>query len=226
MQAIPNAIPNPLPSLLPGPLLDPKVNAVIDRLEQARKRPSNGGPLSNRSNTHDPYAYADIGFSIHPDQGNLIYLLCRAVRATRVAEFATSVGMSALYAAAAVRDNGGGVVIGSELVPAKAFAAWRNLTEAGLAHLVDIRQGDARDTLRDLGGPVDFMLVDGWPGPAEPSLARQVIEIVAPQIRIGGLVMNDNAEPDYLAYIRNPANGFRSMTLPIKGATELSVKVN
>ena len=203
MQAIPNAIPNPLPSLLPGPLLDPKVNAVIDRLEQARKRPSNGGPLSNRSNTHDPYAYADIGFSIHPDQGNLIYLLCRAVR-----------------------DNGGGVVIGSELVPAKAFAAWRNLTEAGLAHLVDIRQGDARDTLRDLGGPVDFMLVDGWPGPAEPSLARQVIEIVAPQIRVGGLVMNDNAEPDYLAYIRNPANGFRSMTLPIKGATELSVKVN
>jgi predicted O-methyltransferase YrrM len=222
MQAIPNAI----PGTLPGPLLDPQVNAVIARLEQTRKRPSNGGPLSNAANTHDPYAYADCGFSIHPDQGNLIYLLCRAVRATRVAEFATSVGMSALYAAAAVRDNGGGVVIGSELVPAKAFAAWRNLTEAGLAHLVDIRQGDARDTLRDLGGPVDFMLVDGWPGPAEPSLARQVIEIAAPQIRIGGLVMNDNAEPDYLNYIRNPDHGFRSMTLPIKGGTELSVKVN
>jgi predicted O-methyltransferase YrrM len=210
----------------PGPLLDPQVNAVIARLEAERRRPTNGGPHASRANTHDPHAYADFGFSIHPDQGNLIYLLCRAQRATRVAEFATSVGMSALYAAAAVRDNGGGVVIGSELVPAKAFTAWRNLTEAGLGHLVDIRQGDARETLRDLGGPVDFMLVDGWPSPHEPSLARQVIEIVAPQIRIGGLVMNDNAEPDYLDYIRNPSNGFRSMTLPLKGGTELSVKVN
>jgi predicted O-methyltransferase YrrM len=218
MQAIPNA-----PA---GPLLDPQVNAVIARLEQTTKRPSNGGPHANSANSHDPFAYADYGFSIHPVQGNLIYLLCRAQRARRVAEFATSVGMSALYAAAAVRDNGGGVVIGSELVPQKAYAAWRNLTEAGLAHLVDIRQGDARDTLRDLGGPVDFMLVDGWPSPHEPSLARQVIEIVAAQIRIGGLVMNDNAEPDYLEYIRNPAHGFRSMTLPIKGSTELSVKVN
>jgi predicted O-methyltransferase YrrM len=209
-----------------GPLLDPQVNAVIARLEAERRRPTNGGPHASRANTHDPHAYADFGFSIHPDQGNLIYLLCRAQRATRVAEFATSVGMSALYAAAAVRDNGGGVVIGSELVPAKAFTAWRNLTEAGLGHLVDIRQGDARETLRDLGGPVDFMLVDGWPSPHEPSLARQVIEIVAPQIRIGGLVMNDNAEPDYLDYIRNPSNGFRSMTLPLKGGTELSVKVS
>ena len=218
MQAIPNA-----PA---GPLHDPQVNAVIARLEQTTRRPSNGGPHGNSANSHDPFAYADYGFSIHPVQGNLIYLLCRAQRARRVAEFATSVGMSALYAAAAVRDNGGGVVIGSELVPQKAYAAWRNLTEAGLAHLVDIRQGDARDTLRDLGGPVDFMLVDGWPSPYEPSLARQVIEIVAAQIRIGGLVMNDNAEPDYLEYIRNPAHGFRSMTLPIKGSTELSVKVN
>jgi hypothetical protein len=40
------------------------------------------------------------------------------------------------------------------------------------------------------------------------------------------MVMNDNGEPDYLDYVRNPANGFRSMSLPIKGGTELSVKVN
>jgi predicted O-methyltransferase YrrM len=221
-------IPGPLTPAppIPGPLLDPKVNAVIARLEESRSRPANGGPRGNPHNPNDPFAYADYGFSIHPDQGNLIYLLCRAQGARRVAEFATSVGMSALYAAAAVRDNGGGVVIGSELVPQKAFAAWRNLTEAGLGHLVDIRQGDARATMRDLGGPVDFMLIDGWPGADGPSLARQVMEIVAPQIRVGGMVMNDNGEQDYLDYVRDPANGFRSMSLPIKGRTELSVKVN
>ena len=103
---------------------------------------------------------------------------------------------------------------------------YRRFQAAGLADLVDIRHGDARETLRDLGGPVDFMLVDGWPGGEGQSLARQVMEIVAPQIRIGGLVMNDNAEPDYLDWVRDPRNGFRSTSLPIKGGTELSVKVH
>ena len=53
----------------------------------------------------------------------------------------------------------------------------------------------------------------------------QVMKVVAPQIRLGGLVMNDNGEEDYLAFVRNPANGFRSISLPLKGSTELSVKV-
>jgi len=209
-----------------GPLLDPQVNAVIARLQATRRRPSDGGPLGNRDNDQDPYAYAEYGFSILPEQGDLIYLLCRSQRATRVAEFATSVGMSTLYFAAAMRDNGGGLVIGSELVPEKVGAARRNLAEAGLADLVDIRQGDARKTLRDLGGPIDFMLIDGWPSGGSASLARQVMEIVAPQVRIAGLVMNDNGEEDYLAYVRDPVNGFLSMSLPIKGSTELSVKVS
>ena len=58
-----------------------------------------------------------------------------------------------------------------------------------------------------------------------PSLARQVIELTAPQLRTGGYVMNDNAEPDFLDYVRDPASGFLSITLPLKGGTELCVKV-
>jgi hypothetical protein len=38
--------------------------------------------------------------------------------------------------------------------------------------------------------------------------------------------MNDNAEPDFLEFIRDPANGFLSITLPLKGGTELSVRVD
>jgi predicted O-methyltransferase YrrM len=145
--------------------------------------------------------------------------------ATRVVEFATSIGVSTIYFAAAVRDNGGGTVIGSEIVPEKAATARRNLADAGLEEVVDLRIGDARETLRDLGGPVDFALIDGWPVSTGPTLARQVMEIVAPQLRVGALVMNDNAEPDYLDYVRDPARGFRSLSLPLKGSTELSVKV-
>ncbi|MGA7323158.1 MAG: class I SAM-dependent methyltransferase [Rhodomicrobium sp.] len=216
-----------------SPIPDPHINAVIERLHASRSRPPRLRGLrpivqyiaSRTTGDYDPAKYADYGFSIHPEQGALIYLLCRGMRAGRVVDFATSIGMSALYFAAAMRNNGGGTVIGSELVPAKVAAARRNLVDAGLSSFADIREGDARQTLRDLGGSVDFALIDGWPLASGPSLARQVIEIVAPQLRVGGYVMNDNGEPDFLEFIRDPANGFLSMTLPLKGGTELSVKI-
>jgi predicted O-methyltransferase YrrM len=208
-----------------GSLKDARVRAVIERLIETRRRPLGGSPINNPEMSRDPFDYAEYGFSIYPDQGDLIYLLCRGMRATRVVDFATSIGMSAIYFAAAMRDNGGGTVIGSELVPEKATTARRNLADAGLADYADIREGDARQTLSSVGGPVDFALIDGWPSGHEPSLAREVIEILAPQIRTGGYVMNDNAEPDFLQFIRDPANGFICVSLPLKGSTELCVKV-
>ncbi|WP_240731133.1 class I SAM-dependent methyltransferase [Escherichia sp. E4736] len=174
----------------------------------------------------DPERFSSYGFSIAPEQGELIYLLCRAMKATRVVDFATSVGMSALYFAAAMKDNGGGLVIGSEMVREKAEVASRNLAEAGLTSFVDICVGDARETLKDLGGPVDFILIDGFPLADGPSLARKVTEIVAPQLRVGGYILNDNAEPDFLSYVRDPQNGFISITLPIKRGTELALKIS
>ena len=209
-----------------SPIKDARVLAVIERLIETRRRPLGGSPINNPEMSRDPFDYAEYGFSIVPDQGDLIYLLCRGMGATRVVDFATSIGMSAIYFAAAMRDNGGGTVIGSELVPEKVATARRNLADAGLADYADIREGDARQMLRDLGVPVDFALIDGWPNGQGPSLAREVIEILAPQIRTGGYVVNDNAEPDFLQFIRDPANGFISVSLPLKGSTELCVKVS
>ncbi|MBN3764036.1 class I SAM-dependent methyltransferase [Burkholderia sp. Ac-20365] len=213
----------PVSSSAVSPIRDERVNQVLDRLNASRRFPDRsafGGPSGN-----DPQAFADYGFSIHPDQGELIYVLCRGMRATRVVDFATSIGMSALYFAAAMRDNGGGLVIGSELVPSKAEIARQNLAEAGLAQYADIRVGDARQTLRDGGGPIDFALIDGWPLDEGPSLARTVVELIAPQLRVGGYILNDNAEADFLEYIRDPDNGFISITLPIKRGTELALKI-
>jgi predicted O-methyltransferase YrrM len=209
-----------------SPIKDARIHAVIDRLVETPRRPPSGGPHSDPAASLDPHDYAEYGFSIVPEQGELIYLLCRGMGAKRVVDFATSMGMSALYFAAAMRDSGGGTVIGSELVPAKIATAKSNLAEAGLSGHVEIREGDARLTLRDLGGPVDFVLIDGWPVSQEPSLAREVIQVVAPQLRIGGYVVNDNSEPDFLEFIRDSANGFISVNLPLKSGTELCVKVS
>ena len=207
-------------------LKETRVGAVIERLVESPRLPLGGSPSDNPEISRDPFDYAQYGFSIWPEQGDLIYLLCRGMRATRVVDFATSIGMSAIYFAAAMRDNGGGTVIGSELVREKVTTAGRNLADAGLADYADITEGDARQTLSSVGGPVDFALIDGWPNGHEPSLARAVIEILAPQIRTGGYVMNDNAEPDFLEFVRDPANGFISVSLPLKRGTELCVKVS
>lgn len=210
-----------------SPMVDTAMRRVLTRLLSARPRPPRRGANAGEGQGKglDPYALKNFSFSIRPEQGELIYLLCRSMGARRVAEFGTSLGFSAIYLAAAVRDNGGGLVIGSELVPEKVKTARRNLEDAGLGDVVEIREGDARETLRDVGEPLDFLLMDGWPTDDDVSLARRVIEIVAPQLRTGAIVLNDNSEPDYIEYMRDPAHGFLTLSLPFKRTFELSVKV-
>lgn len=163
------------------------------------------------------------------DKARLCYLLCRASGATRVVEVGTSFGVSTIYLAAAVRENvdasgGAGVVIGTEWEPTKVEAARNHLSAAGLADFVDIREGDVRETLRDVGGPVDFVLMDIWVPMAKPAL-----ELLMPQLRRGAIVIADNVTSfrheyrDYLALVRDPSGGFQSVTLPQKGGLELSV---
>jgi len=165
------------------------------------------------------------------DKAEFCYQLCRANNARRIVEIGTSYGVSTLYLAAAVRDNvrasgGDGIVIGTEYEPDKAKAARRHFEEAGLARLIDLREGDLRQTLKRIdGGPVDFVLVDIW-----IAMARSALERVAPHLRPGAIVICDNTEQyrsdyaDYFAFINDPANGFRTMTLPFGGGLELSVR--
>ncbi|WP_437782408.1 O-methyltransferase [Sorangium sp. So ce1097] len=169
--------------------------------------------------------FADKYLAIGRDQGAFCYLTARALRATTIVEFGTSFGVSTLWLAAAVRDNGGGRVIGTELVPEKARRAQANLEEAGLAAFAEIRVGDATETLRADLGEVDFMLNDGM-----PLRALDVLKLVAPALRPGAVVVTDNVGVfradyrDYVAYVRDPRHGFASMTVPFRSGTEYSVR--
>jgi predicted O-methyltransferase YrrM len=160
------------------------------------------------------------------DKAEFCYLMCRALRATRVVEAGTSFGVSTLYLAAAVRDNGGGVVIATEHEPAKCAAARANFAAAGLAEFIDLRQGDLRETLKDVGGPVDFMLIDIW-----VEMARPALELVAPRLRPGAAVIADNTVSaarsygSYFAFLADPATRLRTQTLPFAGGLEMTVRV-
>jgi len=72
--------------------------------------------------------------------GDLLYILVRAKRPTTIVEFGTSYGISTLYLAAAVADNGMGSVVSTELNSAKVVAARANLLEARLSDHVSILQ--------------------------------------------------------------------------------------
>ncbi len=117
-------------------------------------------------------------------------------------------------------------MVSTELVPEKAARSRANLEEAGLSELVEIRVGDACETLRELEGPVDLLLNDGF-----PRFTLPVLQLVAPHMRPGAVALCGNAavfpadHADYRAWVRDPANGFRSAHIDAATVGELSVKV-
>jgi predicted O-methyltransferase YrrM len=169
---------------------------------------------------------ADKLVALEPIKAEFCHMLCRALRATRVVEVGTSFGVSTLYLADAVRANGGGVVIGTEYEPAKVAQARANFAAAGVSDLIDLREGDLRETLKVIEGPVDFVLMDIW-----TEMARPAIELIAPHLRPGAIVVADNTEQfrhayrHFFEFVADPKNGLRTMTLPFENGLELVVKV-
>lgn len=169
---------------------------------------------------------ADKLVALDPIKAEFCYLTCRALGARRVVEVGTSFGVSTLYLADAVRANGGGLVIGTEHEPAKAAAARANFEAAGLAEFIDLREGDLRETLKVIEGPVDFVLIDIW-----VEMARPALELIAPHLRPGAVIVADNttqvrpAYARFFEFVEAPENGLRTMTLPFDGGLEFCVRV-
>ncbi|MGU3651926.1 O-methyltransferase [Mycolicibacterium sp. A43C] len=163
----------------------------------------------------------DAPLAVSRDTGRMLYMLARSKGASTIVEFGTSFGLSTICLAAALRDNGGGRLITSEFEPSKVARARANLEEAGLADLVEVREGDALTTLStDVPDNVDLLLLDG-----AKSLYLEILRLIEPRLVVGGLVIADNAEfnTDYLPYMRHPAHGY--VTAPCGEDVELSLRV-
>lgn len=223
----------------PSALQDAKIEAVLERLHGKADRqfgallfhylPKLPGLLLGKGIQWDQTKtefYRDKYIPIERDQGKFLYLLARSLNAKTIVEFGTSFGISTIYLATAVRDNGGGLVIGTEIVPEKVLRARKNIADAGLEGYVEIREGDALETLKNLNQTVDLMLMDGW-----ANLAIEVLKLVDPQIKTGGVIVSDNVGTfkddlrSYVEFLQKPESGYRSATLTLKGGTEFTVKV-
>jgi predicted O-methyltransferase YrrM len=142
-----------------------------------------------------------------------LYLLARSTGAKSIVEYGMSFGISTLFLAAALRDNGGGRIITTEIEAQKAQRAHNNLVDAGLEDLVEIRIGDAIHTLSsNLPDIIDFVLLDGLKSDYLP-----VLKLLEPKLRSGAIVSADNSDMDgvhpFLEYIRDPQNGYITSAL-------------
>lgn len=156
-------------------------------------------------------AINDLWLPVSKTTGKLLYMLARNSRAKVIVEFGTSVGISTIYLAAALRDNGSGHLITTEFEPSKLIHARKNLTEANLIDLVEIREGDALITLSEnLPTQIDLVLLDG-----AKALYNDVLFLLEKNLSPNALIIADNANycPDYLEYVRTVENGYLSISL-------------
>ncbi len=205
-----------------------RVRTVLDRLFEGAAHDDDNEPDIDAGSlaAADAQRKADLFQSIYmpisEPGGRLLYVLTRATRPATAVEFGTSFGISTVHLAAAVTDNGTGHVFTTELSPAKIAAAQANLAEAGVADAVTILPGDALRSLATVPGPVDLVFLDGW-----KELCLPVLRLLEPRLSPGALVVADDVighpnMADYLAYVRDPAHGYVTLTFPVEDGMEIS----
>src|SRR4029079_13309692 len=142
-------------------LSDPRVRRVLDEMHATADR--NDPPLLEKARgKHGAERAAILGHAFIPvsdDAGRLLYVLARGTTPGTIVEFGTSFGISTIYLAAAIRDRGAGRVITTEMNAGKAARASDYIASTGLGDLVDLRVGDALETLKDLRGGVSMVFL-------------------------------------------------------------------
>ena len=108
-------------------------------------------------------AAADLpAINVAPNQGKLLQLLAQALGACRILEIGTLGGYSTIWLARALPADGRLVTL--EANPKHADVARRNIANAGLSDIVDLRVGPALDTLPPVAdeglGPFDLIFID------------------------------------------------------------------
>lgn len=219
-------------------LNDPKLEAFLDALHAQsagqqeaidayfRRRIEEGTLSWDGLDAESVKFFRDKMVALEKDKAEYCYALCRALNAKQVVECGTSFGVSTLYLAAAVRDNGGGTVIATEYEQDKAKVARRNFETAELSRYIDLREGDLAETLKKIDGAVDFVLLDIWTEAVMPAMRN-----IASHLRQGAVIIADNTAQSrrgytaFFDFIADPKNRLRTMTLPFEGGLEMTVRV-
>lgn len=94
-----------------------------------------------------------------PETGMLLHVLALARGARRIVEVGTAIGVSTLYLARALPEEG--LIVSFEIDEARHAAARDYLVRAGVINRADLRLEDARAGLAALDGSFDMAFIDG-----------------------------------------------------------------
>ncbi|KAF9180545.1 hypothetical protein BGZ51_006114 [Haplosporangium sp. Z 767] len=220
-------------SLCPPLDIPPNIHTLLQRLHSSSlKQEASITRADYDSHSLDDFM-RDKFIALDEDKAQYIYQLCRAINATQIVEAGTSFGVSTIYLALAVAANikaeggkGKGRVIATENEPSKAEKARQHWQECGeeVSGVIELREGDLLQTLKEDVRGVDLLLLDIWTPMALPTL-----KLVQPNLRRGAVIFADNTAiaaeryKEYLEYVRGPESGFLTTTLPFDGGLEMSV---
>ncbi|MGH2870407.1 MAG: O-methyltransferase [Solirubrobacteraceae bacterium] len=162
---------------------------------------------------------ATAPLSIAPEVGHVLYALTLAARPTLIVEFGASLGVSTIYLASALRDNGSGSIITTELLPDKAEHAAENLADARLGDLVEMRVGDALDSLSTIDSKVDLLFLDG-----SNDLYLPVLELLEPSLSSRGMIVADMShdDPHHERYRDHVSRGYLTTEVPLDAGLVIS----
>ncbi len=124
--------------------------------------------------------------NLEPDTAQLLSLLIRSGRKTRLLEIGTSNGYSTLWLADAAQATGGHVTSVDRSAEKQAMAE-ANLVRAGLREAVTLLSGDALSVVAGLEGAYDFVFLD-----ADRRQYPALLLLLLPRLLPGALVLADN----------------------------------
>jgi predicted O-methyltransferase YrrM len=135
-----------------------------------------------------PADFSNAYLAISEAQGKVLTNIIKEHKYKNIIEFGTSFGISTLFLAQGILETGGHIIT-TELIPAKAERAMENFEKAGVSDLIEVRVGDALETLKDHNEPVDLLLLDGW-----KDLYLDVFQLLEPNFHANTLIYVDNAD--------------------------------
>jgi predicted O-methyltransferase YrrM len=131
--------------------------------------------------------------SVTPSQGKLLHMLARLVNARNILEIGTLGGYSTIWLARALPADGR--LITMEFDPKHAEVASENIANAGLADMIELREGKALELLPELAAEgleaFDLIFID-----ADKCNNPQYFEWALRLSRKGSLIIVDNVVRD------------------------------
>ncbi len=147
-----------------------------------------------------PSDFKEVYLSISKEQGEGLVSLIKEKKLKNIIEFGTSFGISTLFLALGIIETKGSIIT-TELIESKAKKAIENFKAAGINDLIEVRIGNALDTLKNYNEPIDLLILDGW-----KDLYWPLFQMLASNFNENTFIYVDNADmKDSKSFLRKVA---------------------